>query len=76
MVHGSLAAEAHAGVTIKCRVSEQGLKCGGPANGQPSMWLNLDFVVEIFMYMGVLSACMYVHHVLTKARRGHWIPWN
>lgn len=48
MVHGSLAAEAHAGVTIKCRVSEQGLKCGGPANGQPSMWLNLDFVVEVF----------------------------
>lgn len=62
-------------------VSEQGVRCGGPANGTAQdVPLDLTFFFffcEIFNFMctDVLPAEMYVHNVLTKAR-GHWLSWN
>lgn len=61
-------------------VSEQGVRCGGPANGTAqNVPLDLTFFFcEIFNFMctDVLPAGMYVHDMLTKARRGHWLSWN
>ena len=54
-------------------------KCVGGLGPAPACSLVSDFTYFYFMYVGILPACMSVHHVHAvpaEARRGSWITWS